>query len=83
MRRLRAQVDVLGRQESDGFLRQYPLVCDVFLDFVHGCLICCSWSAPVLELMALTSARMRHLARDVESIDRRHLPSFRLVPLCE
>jgi hypothetical protein len=56
MRRLWPQVDVLGRQESDGFLHLYPLVCVEFLDFVHICSFCCSWSAAVLEMMALTSA---------------------------
>jgi hypothetical protein len=51
------------------FVRQYPLVCDLVLDFVHGCSFCCSWSADVQELMALTSAWMRHLARDAKSIE--------------
>jgi hypothetical protein len=38
----------------------------MFLDFVQCSSFCCSWSAGVLELMTLTSAGVRHLARDVE-----------------
>jgi hypothetical protein len=53
MRRLRAQVDGLGRQESDGFHKpESPGLFDV-LNLVQYCSFCCSWSASVLELKLL------------------------------